>query len=251
MVFRSCSFKFTLVSMVFMASCAAVSGLTAPAQTEGIGVIEPKGILEELAPDGVPASSLKLKPLEKARAIRLLKSVKRNETDLDRKQLANYFLATLGHDYELNLEELLTVWRGCVTNDFGHGCNEDTADLLIKLRKQGHKGILRPLLEGWRYSDGALAEILGDFYGESLERNPKEFVTTLTRFPPKDQKGICELAGGGDGGGMSPETERRVLTSLKVIGGDVANRSARSVRAGINDSDNASSDQPRVQRQTN
>jgi hypothetical protein len=112
------------------------------------------------------------------------------------------------------------------------------------LYEQGHHEVLRPLLAGYRYSDGALAGGLGTFYSEQLERNPKAFVSTLTTFSPREQRAICTLGGETDGGGMGHKTERRVLANLKAIGGEVADRCARGVRSGNQDADQANSDLP-------
>jgi len=217
----------------------AALGQTVPAKTESA----PQDIVEQLAPLGVPPASLALKPAERAGVIRSLVAAK-SGSDCRRTQLIDYLLALLGYQYERNRNELLQVWHGCVVNDFDHGCGEDTADLLMRLYERGHKEILRPLLAGYRYSDGALAEGLGTFYSEQLERNPQDFVSALAAFFPKQQRNICRMAGETDGGGMGSETEHKVLASLKAIGGEIATRCARGVRAGNQDADSANSDLP-------
>jgi hypothetical protein len=85
---------------------------------------------------------------------------------------------------------------------------------------------------------------LGTFYSEQLEKNPSEFIAALATFAPRRQMELCTVAGGTDGGGMVPETEHRVLASLKEIGGEVANRCARGVRVGNRDAEAANKDLP-------
>jgi hypothetical protein len=176
-----------------------------------------------------------LKPAEKARAIRLLLAVKRDETEWHR-QLAVYLLATLGHDYEHNRDEVLRVWQ--------KDRDDGTMELMIRLYGQGHKELLRPLLaryDGW---NAATSEGLGTFYSEQLEKNPRDFLAALAMFPPRKQLYLCTMAGGTDGGGMGPKTEHKVLANLKQVGGDVADRCVRGVRAGNDDANKANSDLP-------
>jgi len=180
-------------------------------------------ILHELAPDDAPPASLKLKPTEKARAIRLLLAAKREESGWH-KQLAIYLLATLGQDYERNRDALLRAWAK--VGDDG------TMALVIQLYEQGHEELLQPLLaryDGW---NAATSEGLGTFYGDLMAKNPQDFLAVLATFPPRRQLYLCTSAGEADGGGMNPKTERRVLSNLKAIGGEVADRCASGVRAG-------------------
>src|SRR2546421_12838646 len=97
------------------------------------------------------------------------------------------------------------------------GCSEETAEEVIKLYNRGDKTVLKPLLDAGLTSDGALAEILGDFYAELLLKRPLEFLQALTPRPEKEQRQLAWLAGGTDGSGMSPETLHKVQASLKKI----------------------------------
>jgi len=227
-----------LTALVIVFGCVVVSGQTVQANPERVSRVTPVGILAQLAPDDTPPRSLALKPAEKARAIRLLVSIKREETGWHQ-QLAIYLLATLGHDYERNRDDLLKVW----SKDGDDG----TMELLIRLYEQNHKELLPPLLaryDGW---NAATSEGLGTFYSEQLEKNPRDFLAVLETFPPKRQLYLCTMAGGTDGGGMSHKSERKVLINLKEIGSNVANRCARGVRAGNQDADRANSNLPAVQ----
>jgi len=227
------------VLLVIVLACfsgwAAAPGQASPAAKVGANPADPEGILRQLAPDDTPPPSLALKPAERARAVRLLVAVKRDETGWHR-QLAVYLLATLGHEYERNIDELLRVWR--------RDGDDGTMELLTDLYGQGHKEVLRPLMTGFNGNNVATSEGLGTFYGDLLERNPKDFLAAIASLPLRKQRDLCDAAGEEDGGGMSPERERKVLASLKAIGGEVASRCARGVREGNQDADNANSDLP-------
>jgi hypothetical protein len=162
-------------------------------------------------------------------------AVKRDETGWHR-QLAIYLLAALGHDYERNLDELLRVWR--------RDGDDGTMELLMGLYGQGHKELMQPLLAGYNGWNAAASEGLGAFFSEQLEKNPRDFLAVLATFSPQRQLYLCTAAGGTDGGGMGPKTERKVLANLNAIGGEVASRCARGVRAGNQEADRANSDLP-------
>lgn len=221
-----------------------LSGLAATAQTaltdRNADLSHDAGnIVSELAPLGVPPPKLTLGPQRKAHAIRLLMTAKRTETGWNR-QIVLYLLATLGQDYARNRDELLDIWHECVVGDFDHDCDENTADVLLKLFAQGHTELLRPLLAGCRHSDGALSEELYPFYSDQLTRNPTRFVSALDAFLPSEQKvicgdageAICEQSGGGPTKGNYPKEMRTVLNNLAKTGGDTALRCSKSVRTG-------------------
>ncbi|MGA2219716.1 MAG: hypothetical protein ABSG51_16620 [Terracidiphilus sp.] len=227
------SIRLSLATVLPFVGVAAILSQTTPILNKGANPADPEGILIQLAPDDGPPPSLALKPAEKARAIRLLVAVKRDETGWHR-QLAIYLLATLGYDYERNREELLRVWR--------KDGDDGTMGLLIGLYDQGHKEFLQPLLAGYNGMNAAASEGLGTFYSEQLEKNPRGFLAVLSTFSPRRQLVLCTVAGGTDGGGMGPKTEGRVLANLKEIGGEVAQRCARGVRVGNPAADKANDD---------
>lgn len=223
-----------LVPLLLFVVCECAFGQSAPDRSPGTNPADPQGILHQLAPDDAPPSSLSLKPTERARAIHLLIAVKRDETGWHR-QLAVYLLASLGYDYERNLQELLRVWH--------RDGDDGTMELLIRLYGQGHKELLQPLLaryDGW---NAATSEGLGGFYSDQLEQNPREFLAVLAAFTPKKQLDLCIAGGGTDGGGMGPGSEHKVLANLKAIGGEVADRCARGVRAGNRSADEANQEE--------
>lgn len=239
MRFRLAFIRPFLSTVLFVFGCIVILGQTASTLEKDANPADPEGILRQLAPDDAPPKSLTLKPAEKARAIRLLVAVKRDETGWHR-QLAIYLLASLGYDYEHNREELLQVWQGCVINDFDHGCDENTALALVELYEQGHRELLHLLLAGCLYSDGALSEELFPFYAERLNRNPREFIAALAPFSPIEQQHICEKAGGelceeaggGPADGTYPSTMRKVLHHMQEIGGETAGQCSRAVKQG-------------------
>jgi len=97
------------------------------------------------------------------------------------------------------------------------GCSEDTAGYLIGLYDRGDHSLLRPLLDAGQSSDGALAEILGDFYSNVLSKHPRVFLASVRSRPPKQQHHLCWMAGVTDGGGMGSLMLRDVRHSLRVI----------------------------------
>jgi hypothetical protein len=209
--------------IAFLPYCIGVSGQTAPANHLGINPTDSEGILNQLAPDGVPPHSLALKPAEKARAIRLLVAVKRDETEWHR-LLAIYLLATLGYEYERNRDELVRIWQS--SDDDG------TMELITDLYEQGHKELLRSLMARGNGENVSTSEGWGYFLGDQIEKNPRDFLAALAKFSSNKQLMLCTCAGQQDGGGMAPETERKVIAKLKDIDGDVALRCARGVRIG-------------------
>jgi hypothetical protein len=73
------------------------------------------------------------------------------------------------------------------------------------------------LLDAGRTSDGALGEILGNFYSNVLVKTPRAFLFALRSRPSKQQRHLCWMAGATDGSGMGTEMLRQVRHSLRVI----------------------------------
>ncbi len=88
----------------------------------------------------------------------------------------------------LNRERALAMLKGCARNRLYRGCNEDTAEYLIGLYKSGDKSLLDPLVDAGFFSDGALSETLGSFYGELLSERPIELLNALHSRTRKDQE---------------------------------------------------------------
>ena len=112
----------------------------------------------------------------------------------------------------------LRTLKGCATRPITLGCSEDTAGYLIKLYKNGDKALLKPLLEAGLTSDGALSEILGDFYSNVLWKKPHEFLEALKSRPEEEQHTLSRLSATTDGSGMSGDMLRDVRRNLSRIG---------------------------------
>jgi len=116
-----------------------------------------------------------------------------------------------------NRADALRTLKGCATRPITLGCSEDTAGYLIGLYDQGDSALLRPLLDAGIHSDGALSEMLGDFYSNVLSKNTRAFLSSLRSRPAKQQGHLCWMAGDTDGSGMGTQTLGNVRHSLRVI----------------------------------
>lgn len=136
-----------------------------------------------------------------------------------------------------NRAAALRTLKGCAARPITLGCSEDTAGYLIGLYDRGDHSLLRPLLDAGRSSDGALAEILGDFYSNVLSKNPRAFLASVRSRPPKQQHHLCWMAGATDGSGMGTQMLRDVRQSLRVISSrrtDPLSAVARKCLANVN-----------------
>jgi len=111
----------------------------------------------------------------------------------------------------------LRTLKGCATRPITLGCSEDTAGYLIALYDRGDRALLKPLLAAGPSSDGALSEILGDFYSNVLSKDPRVFLASVRSQPRKQHGHLCWMAGVTDGSGMGTEMLRDVRHSLRVI----------------------------------
>ena len=116
--------------------------------------------------------------------------------------------------------EALRTLKVCSTRPMTLNCNEDTAGYLIGLYKHGDRSLLRPLLDAGRHSDGALAELLGDYYSDVLTARPRSFLLSLNSRSLKQQRHLCWMAGATDGGGMNASTLRKARRSLRGFSSD-------------------------------
>jgi hypothetical protein len=117
----------------------------------------------------------------------------------------------------LSRENALAMLKGCSRSLYSEGCNEGTAEYLIGLYNQGDKALLDPLLEAGNFSDGALSQSLGSFYGELLWKEPHTFLKALSSRPKKEQRHLAWLAGAMDGSGMPKEMLLEVQAKLRKI----------------------------------
>ena len=95
---------------------------------------------------------------------------------------------------QTNRADALRNLKGCSLRPIASGCNEGVAEYLIGLYDRGDFALMRPLVNAGYYSDGALSEVLGDFYANVLWKRPRNFLATLSSRSPHDQRTICMLA---------------------------------------------------------
>jgi hypothetical protein len=118
--------------------------------------------------------------------------------------------------------DALRILKGCATRPITSGCSEDTAVYLIDLYEKGDRTVLKSLLDAGRTSDGALSEVLGDFYADILVQRPRTFLEGLRFRPKKEQGSLCWLAAARDGSGMGADEIRDVRRNLTtIISGEV------------------------------
>ena len=135
-----------------------------------------------------------------------------------------------------NRADALRTLNGCANRPITLGCSEDTAGYLIGLYHRGDRALLRPLLQAGVHSDGALSEILGEFYSDVLSKKPRTFLSAVRSRPLRQQGHLCWMAGVTDGGGMGPEI-RDVRHSLRAISSqrdDALSSVARICLANVN-----------------
>lgn len=118
----------------------------------------------------------------------------------------------------MNRATALTTLKGCATRPITLGCSEDTAGYLIKSYEDGDKALLESLFQAGLTSDGALSEILGDFYAKVLWKNPQEFLEALRSRPREERNTLSRLAAITDGSGMTSDMLRDVRHNLSRIG---------------------------------
>ena len=116
-----------------------------------------------------------------------------------------------------NRANALATLKGCATRPVTLGCSEGTAEYLITLYEKGDKTLLKPLLDAGLTSDGALSQVLGDFYSNVLWKNPRAFLQGLKLYSKKDQQSLSRLAATTDGSGMAVEMLRDVRRNLQKI----------------------------------
>jgi hypothetical protein len=183
--------------------------------------VAPGNLAERLMVDNRVPGVVRLSREERSVAVAQLEEMRRGSRG-KRLQEASYLLAALGSDYEKNRDYLLGVLRNCGVPDTD--CDDETAEFLIQLYKQGHHEVLHALMVAGLKSDGALSETLGDFYYRVLMKAPAAFLGGVRGLDARTQKAVCGLAGGVDGGGMPPEDLSRARRELRRMGHDVALR---------------------------
>ena len=95
---------------------------------------------------------------------------------------------------QLDRAAALRNLKSCSLRPVAPTCDERNAEYLIGLYDRGDLALLRPLINAGSYSDGALSEVLGDFYSKVLWKRPRTFVASLSSRSPHDQRTVCMLA---------------------------------------------------------
>ena len=116
-------------------------------------------------------------------------------------------------------------------------CSEDFVGGVIDLYNRGDHSLLKPLLDAGLSSDGALSEMLGDFYSNVLSKNPRRFLASVQSRPVKQKHHLCWMAGATDGSGMETQMLCDVRHSLRVISSrhaDPLSSVARTCLANVN-----------------
>jgi hypothetical protein len=90
--------------------------------------------------------------------------------------------------------------RSCANHSMNSGCDEDASQYLVELYNRGDHRLLEPLVNAGSYSDGALSEVLADFYSDMLWKRPGQFLEALSSHSAHNQRTDCMLASqmGGD-----------------------------------------------------
>jgi hypothetical protein len=179
-------------------------------------------IVSYMMPYGVPTEIMMPPDSEKDRTIQRLKAEQAKATG-NRAQQTAFLLAILGSDYSRNCNFLVHSLQGCDSRP-NHDCDENTIALVIGLYERGNKKLLQPILKLAPNSDGAVSEILGSFYADTLIRSTSEFIDGVRSLSPLFQREVCTLAGGRDGGGMSSEELSDVRNKLHMSNSETAKR---------------------------
>jgi hypothetical protein len=197
------------------------------AHSSGQTLSEPNSdIVDRLFADAFPPRVVELNSAERVAAVTQLLALRPTATGA-RLQKVAFLLAALGSGYCENRDLLVNSLRDCRVPL--HECDEDTAGLLIGLYAQRHHEVLPALLQAGGTSDGALADMLGPFYGEVLIAQPAEFIAGLRHLNVQTRTSVCELTGSGDGGGVSPEDLRAIRQRLKRLDEAVARGCLRDI----------------------
>lgn len=121
--------------------------------------------------------------------------------------------------------------RGCSRKPRDRDCNDWSADFLIDAYWRGDRGTLKALLDAQPYGDGGMAEGLGAFYSEVLEKQTRVFLRAIARRPARERSALCDAAGLTDGGGLDDPMRRTIRANLKRVERGRDRRLVRVARA--------------------
>jgi hypothetical protein len=138
-----------------------------------------------------------------------------------------YALAVSNADYQRNRDYLIRLLGDCLARAKGspeeNGCDYELTDDVINLYWRGDKTLLQPLLDLAHWHDKDVADDIGTFYGDLLDRQPDVVLSSLRTMDAEHQNRVCEFAGEDDFWLDSPQMQR-VHKSLTAAGDEVAIR---------------------------
>jgi hypothetical protein len=185
-----------------------------------------RGAARSFITDTYPPQAVHLTSAQKGAIIPTLQAEAKH-ADNKELQAISFVLAEWGIDYERNKKVLASSLRLCEVRD--RSCDEDTAGYLIGLYASGHTDVLPVLVSVGPRTDAAVTETLGAFYQDVLAQTPERFFSVVRSLPETRQSEVCEIAGGGDGGGMREGALNRAKSFVLSARGE----SARSCFARI------------------
>lgn len=158
------------------------------------------GVARSFITDSYPPEAVHLAPAQKAAAISTLQAQAKHAENKEL-QAISFVLAEWGVDYERNKSVLANSLQLCETRN--RSCDEDTAGYLIGLYSKGHPDVLSVLVSVGPKTDAAVAERLGAFYQDVLAQAPERFFSVVRSLAETRRSEVCEMAGTGDGGGIT------------------------------------------------
>lgn len=170
----------------------------------------PEAIVSFLLPDNI-AYPERLKQVSASDAIAALAPAQAKETGVRANAIA-YLLVLLSHEPDANRMRLTEALRNCTRDP--ESCDEHVVPYLENLFERGDRLVLDPLLDASERAEGDLAEALATGYGEMIAKDPRTFVTALSKRNAKDQRRLCHMVATGDGMGLPEEASVTVQDAL-------------------------------------
>lgn len=136
-----------------------------------------------------------------------------------------FALAVFGLDRERNrnyLVDLLTVCLSSPDKPAIEGICDHVrlTSMIANLYLRGDSELLNPLLKV-ADSDAYVAEEIGDFYAEMLDRRPAEILRGMESLPIAKKQAVCRLAGENEHSVEIPRFQR-IAENLRTTGSDLA-----------------------------
>ena len=198
------------LALLLLAGCAKPRPPVPPPQFSDV--------VDYLAPGGI-AEPARLRGLPKKRARALLLDAQPQAAGRRAVHIA-YLLALLRHERKENRARLLSAMQSC-WQDPATECEPLAARYLAQLAAHGDSRLLPPLLDAGTHDAPALAQPLGEFYGDLLLDDPRAFLARVRKLPAAGQRRIAALAAAAPrrdaSGGLSPAMRRDVMRDLEAI----------------------------------